>query len=77
MRFEIIVLIIILQTFFYRFILLKEMAENFGKSKTQGERRRIQDRGEIIGLWKSGKTIYQVANELGIKYDTAKRWIDR
>ena len=53
------------------------MAENFGKSKTQGERRRIQDRGEIIGLWKSGKTIYQVANELGIKYDTAKRWIDR
>ena len=50
--------------------------DNFGKSNTRGERERIGVRGQIIGLWKGGKKVYEICNELGCSRSTAKRWIE-
>ena len=49
----------------------------FGKGKTSGEKLVIQTRGQIIGLWKAGKTASEISRTLGCKYDTARRWIER
>lgn len=48
-----------------------------GRSKTRGERSRIEMRGKILGMWKAGKRIYEICEELGCSRSTAKRWIDR
>ena len=40
---------------------------NFGKSKTEGERNSIAKRGQIVGLWKSGKSINEICAEQAVK----------
>ena len=50
---------------------------DFGKSKTEGERNSIAKRGQIVGLWKSGKSINEICAEIGCKRETAWKWIER
>ena len=47
---------------------------NFGKSKTEEERNSIAKRGQIVGLWKSGKSINEISAEIGCKRETAWKW---
>ena len=39
--------------------------QNFGQSKTEGERQAIGYRGQIVGQWKGGKTIEQIHEGVG------------
>ena len=49
----------------------------FGKGKTSTEKSAIQTRGQIIDLWKTGKSASEISRTLGCKYDTARLWIER
>ena len=41
------------------------MMQNFGHSKTEGERQAIGYRGQIVGQWKGGKIIEQNCENVG------------
>ena len=59
------------------FSITENTMENFGKSNTRGEREKIRVRGQIVGLWKGRKIIFEICIELGCSRSTAKRWINR
>ena len=42
------------------------MSENFGKAKSDQERQWHSQRGKIVGLLAAGKTVAEIAAELGV-----------
>ena len=53
------------------------MAQNFGKTNSELERVNIGVRGRIIGLHEAGKTISEIAEQLGCHHTTVRKWVRR
>lgn len=48
-----------------------------GATHTVREKTNIARRGQIIGMWKAGKTRKEIADELGCARSTVGLWIRR
>lgn len=53
------------------------MSTGKGLTNTNREKKNIARRGQIIGLWKAGRSRKEIAEELGCARSTVGMWIKR
>lgn len=57
-------------------MLFSDKIEDLGKSKTGGERNQISIRAQIIGLWKTGKDVNGICEEICSLSRIPWKWVD-
>ena len=50
---------------------------DFDQTMTPGEMARMATRGQIVGMYKAGRLLDQICDEVGCSRPTARKWITR